>query len=362
MKYFSGILLFLSILVTLLFSGCSEESTTNQSSNFDRQTFLEFMVDEQILPTVTNLQSKANALNENINNFSSEPTVQELNSAREKWLELANAWQYMHIFDFGASELPTGNLGEEIATFPINEAKILTYVGNDDYLFQNFDRDTRGIYAIEYFLFAENADLSIPSQLTYLKALTARLVEQTTTVQQRWSTSGKEDFLSQNGTDAGSSLSNLVNAMAKSYEAIKNFKLGIPLGLRPGQNSQELSRMEGYYSDVSLSLITTHFNALTNVWKGNANFSSRTGLGFEEYLESVFGGQELKESSLSAISEIEQKLSQIDTQGSLIQAIDTNQNTVIELHNLFQQHTRFFKSDLASLLGVSITFNSGDGD
>jgi hypothetical protein len=202
----------------------------------------------------------------------------------------------------------------------------------------------------------------MPNQLAYLKALTARVAEQTTTIQQRWSTSGKENFLSQNGTDAGSSLSNLVNAMAKSYEAIKNFKLGIPLGLRPGQNTQELSRIEGYYSDVSLRLINTHFNALINVWKGNANFSNRSGLGFEEYLESVFGGEDLKEASLSAITEIEQKLSEVGTQGSLKQAINTNKNTVIELHNLFQQHTRFFKSDLASLLGVSITFNSGDGD
>jgi predicted lipoprotein len=361
MKNFSGTLLFLSITV-MLFSGCSEESTTNQSSNFDRQTFLEFIVNEQILPAATNLDSQAVKLNAIVANFNSTPSSEQINEAKATWLSLASAWQYMHIFDFGASELPTGNLGEEIATFPVSEAKILNYVGNEDYLFQNFDRDTRGIYAIEYFLFAENADLSMPNQLAYLKALTARVAEQTTTIQQRWSTSGKEDFLSQNGTDAGSSLSNLVNAMAKSYEAIKNFKLGIPLGLRPGQNSQELSRMEGYYSDVSLSLITTHFNALSNVWKGNANFSSRTGLGFEEYLESVFGGQELKESSLSAISEIEQKLSLIDTQGSLKQAIDTNQNAVIELHNLFQQHTRFFKSDLASLLGVSITFNSGDGD
>jgi hypothetical protein len=31
-------------------------------------------------------------------------------------------------------------------------------------------------------------------------------------------------------------------------------------------------------------------------------------------------------------------------------------------HTELQKHTRFFKSDMSSLLGLAITFSSGDGD
>jgi uncharacterized protein len=39
-----------------------------------------------------------------------------------------------------------------------------------------------------------------------------------------------------------------------------------------------------------------------------------------------------------------------------------NHPTVDALHTELQKHTRFFKSDMSSLLGIAITFSSGDGD
>ncbi|MFN3315759.1 MAG: hypothetical protein ACK40K_03035, partial [Raineya sp.] len=33
-----------------------------------------------------------------------------------------------------------------------------------------------------------------------------------------------------------------------------------------------------------------------------------------------------------------------------------------KLHTELQRHTRFFKSDMSSILGIAITFSSGDGD
>ena len=361
MKKIYSKLLLLILLLSVSIS-CSSDESASQESNFDRQAFLQFMLDEQILPAATNLESKANSLNALIASFNGSPSSQQMETAKITWVELASAWQYMHIFDFGASELTTGNLGVEIATFPINIPRMLDFAENTSVLFQNFERDTRGLYAIEFYLYASDADLSNANQLAYLKALTERLAQQTSTVAQKWNTTGKSTFLTQNGTDAGSSVSNLVNAMAKSYEAIKNFKLGVPLGLRPGQPSSEPTRVEAYYSDISIMLMQIHFDSIVNVWNGNANFSERSGLGFSEYLESVFGGEGLKESTSIAISEIEEKFTQIGSSTSLKDAIKSEPTAIIELHNLFQQHIRFFKSDLASLLGVSITFNSGDGD
>jgi hypothetical protein len=43
----------------------------------------------------------------------------------------------------------------------------------------------------------------------------------------------------------------------------------------------------------------------------------------------------------------------------LMQAGDLN---VDALHTELQKQTRFFKSDMSSLLGIAVTFSSGDGD
>jgi hypothetical protein len=48
--------------------------------------------------------------------------------------------------------------------------------------------------------------------------------------------------------------------------------------------------------------------------------------------------------------------------GRLDSLITTNPQPAIDLHTELQRHTRFFKSDLSSLLGLTITYSSGDGD
>mgnify|MGYP007059449494 CR=1 FL=1 len=42
--------------------------------------------------------------------------------------------------------------------------------------------------------------------------------------------------------------------------------------------------------------------------------------------------------------------------------ITTDAGRLENLHTEMQKLTRFFKSELSSLLGISITYSSGDGD
>lgn len=350
----------LIVAVLLVISACSTESN-KEEVEFDRTEFLTFLADAQIIPAYQDLNTKAADLNNAFDEFTSGNMA--VNQLKQKWVEVAESWQKVHMFDFGPAEGTTGTLGENIATFPISTDKLEAYLLEGDTSFQNFDRDTRGIYAIEYLIYTnEQIDDFNSQEIDYLKALLEHLNAQTSVVYSTWNESYRSQFISNNGTDAGSSLSIFINAFAKSYEQIKNFKLGLPLGLRPGQVQTEPNRVEAYYSDIGLTLTEIHFNALADVWFGNSSDNPRTTLGLEDYLKTVEGGDQLVQQTSDAIEEINASLDSVKTVGSMKSLVEDVNPLLTELHDLFQKHTRFFKSDLASLLGVYITYNSGDGD
>ena len=62
------------------------------------------------------------------------------------------------------------------------------------------------------------------------------------------------------------------------------------------------------------------------------------------------------------LSVIKEKFNAIPRTNSLAYLMDNEPETVEEFRLELQKHTRFFKSDMSSVLGIAITFSSGDGD
>ena len=85
-------------------------------------------------------------------------------------------------------------------------------------------------------------------------------------------------------------------------------------------------------------------------------------VGFKEYLDAVEGGKALITSTEQQIFAIKKALSDIPTNQTFSQLIESNDPSIFELQVESQKMVRFFKSDLSSLLGIAITFSSGDGD
>lgn len=360
---------FFALLLVLLSCSDSSQEVENNTA-FERADFLTFVADALIVPSYNTLQMHTNDLLDDLNALrtgveSGQDYQTALQQARLMWYDVALAWQNTHIYDFGPADGSTGTLGQNIATFPVDTVKMQTYVDASDTSFRNFDRDTRGIYAIEYFLFGIENPASLSSnQWDYLLALATHVHEEAANVYAAWESSYRDQFVQSTGTDAGSSTSTLVNAYALSYEAIKNFKLGLPLGLRPGQTQAEPDLVEAFYSGYGLELAHQHLRALEALWIGTDISRNRNGLGFTHYLESVAEGAQLAENSVEALNELNTMLDEIKSNRSksLSNLIEERDERLINLHNKFQEYTRFFKSDLASLLGVYITYNSGDGD
>jgi hypothetical protein len=74
------------------------------------------------------------------------------------------------------------------------------------------------------------------------------------------------------------------------------------------------------------------------------------------------GGIELIAETEKQVSNINTVLSSIDDNADLSQLINANSSKVSDLNTELQKLTRYYKSDMSSVLGIAITYTSGDGD
>jgi hypothetical protein len=173
-----------------------------------------------------------------------------------------------------------------------------------------------------------------------------------------WNGSYFEEFVNSEGTSAGSSVSQLYNSFVRDYENLKNFKVELPAGLTAGQPNPDGTLVEAYYSGISTELIEEHWESSKNIWYGRTR-SAEDLIGFEEYLASVMGGPALIETTKAAIVDINLEIMELPD-GPLSENVDSPE--LVTLRDELQANTANFKSSMSSLLGISITFSSGDGD
>ena len=362
---------FITLQVSFLALGlvaCDGAGSKDDSDSFDRKALLEHYTKNIIIPAYSALAEKTLALQSAASAFHGSSTESDLQILRNAWKDAALSWQNANQFNFG----PAGEEGlrkgllEEIGTFPAATSKIETSVSTGQWNTSDFNRDARGLLAIEYLLYGENQTnaqiiagfSSVPKRGEFLLALAEDVHKRVSAVNDGWKTY-QTDFVNNAGTDVGSSTSMLYNEFVRSYEALKNFKVGVPLGKRAGQTKAEPQLLEAYYSGYSLELLKAHFVAMENLWYGHAAVS---GTGFKAYIESTVGGKELVASTETQLNAVKQALAAVPVTSNMAEQIKNNPAKLEALHTELQKLTRFFKSDMSSLLGIAITFSSGDGD
>ncbi len=344
---------------------CKDALMNNPGDSFNRRAMLENVADNIIIPSFAELQTKVNALNSAVNAFVQTPSEATLQSARTAWEEAYLSWQYANGFNFGPGQTSTGTLFQKVGVFPANAARIESFIASRT-LDNDLARDTRGFNAIEYLLYDSVSVSEVVGKFSnqnrrdYLLTLTAELKANIDAVVRGWQ-SYRAEFVSNNGTDIGSSTSLLFNNFVENFESIKNFKLGVPLGRRPGQTQPEPTRVEAFYSGKSILFMREHLKAIEELYYGIGR-NGNDGIGFVEYLKSVPGGNDLIAQTEAQLTVVKQKMNALPLDARLSDLIITNFSQVDALHTELQRHTRFFKSEMASLLSLSITFSSGDGD
>ncbi|MEZ4989026.1 MAG: imelysin family protein [Saprospiraceae bacterium] len=365
MRSHATLILFLLLLSTI----ACKKNEPEERDDFDRAAMLENYALHLIRPAYEQLLDEITALENSWTAFTVDATESHLLDLQEQWLATAVAWEAANAFNFG----PAGEEGlrkglvEEIGTFPVDTDKMESLISTGDVSLSNFDRDSRGMLAIEYLLYGTTGNVQDVQQAlqddnrrAYLAAILRHLYTEVERVVDTWE-AYQSEFINNDGTDVGSATSQLYNEFVRSYEAAKNFKVGLPAGKRAGQSQSEPRLVEAYYSGKSLELLQAHLASIDRIYYGRS-LTGTDGLGFHEYLQAVEGGAELISLTQAQWQSVQNALAQIPQTTSFSQLIEQNDPTVDDLHTEMQKQIRFFKSDMSSLLGIAITFNSGDGD
>lgn len=357
------------LLLLLPFFACDNNGSSSEN-DFDRKAMLEHYGQHIIQPAYGTLQSNTEKLKAQVDALTTALDDTSLQQARASWRTAYESWQNANAFNFGpgGEEGTRKSLVEEIGLFPVSESKIESRIASGAWNMNDFDRDARGFLAIEYLLYGKNQSTAevlnafqiSPNRRQYLKDLVQNLVSSTTNVRTAWS-AYYPGFVANDGTDVGSSISLLYNEYVRSYEALKNFKVALPLGKRPGQVQPEPQLVEAYYSATSLDMIKLHWASVERLWYGQ-DPAGADGPGFREYLASVEGGDMLIGQTEAQMAVVRSALAAVPANQSLSELMAAEAPEVVALNDELQKFTRFIKSDMSSLLGIAITFASGDGD
>jgi len=357
------------VLASMLLFGCKKKEEENTLATYNRSALLTHYHDRLIMPAFQSLDDAAKALEMASIRFANEPTSANLLQARARLDSAFKFFQYVYAFDFGPAELPSGTLTQEIGTFPVDTNQIEAYIAVSDTSFNNFRRDTRGLNALDYLLWGKKQrqlDImlsvdTVASKRAYIRAVARHLSAQVALAKANWS-NYKSTFVGSTGTEAGSSIANLFNTFNIGFETLKNFKLGLPLGRRAGQAQAEPNKVEAYFSGKSTGYALRHFQHILQVWEG-MGANGIDGPGFREYLLAA------KEPGARLVSDTEIQVNKAIVSGNnlplnqpLSGLISANDQRVFDFFNELMATTRFFKSEMASLTGIAISYSSGDGD
>lgn len=357
------------ICLLIPFSSCDDPAGP-AGEGYDRKAMLEFTARNIIIPLYGDFHQTVKSFDSTLQVFTEQSNEQHAQELRNSWRQMAEAWQYVVMFDFGPTQMSDGSLFQNIGTFPASGLKIESFINAKDTSFRNFDRDSRGLYALEYLLFKDSVNflqsiVEQPFKLAYIKALSGNILTRVESVLNQWQGSYVISFINNDGAQAGSSISDLYNAFVYHFEVMKNYNLGLPMGKRAGQVNSEPTKVEGYYSGHSTALLKSKYTAIRNMWFGYARLSMASSLspkGFKDYILSVENGPRLVEDTELQWNVIGTAMNALDSKVPMQYMIISLDPNLELLFVEMTKHTRFIKSEMSSLLGISITYSSGDGD
>ena len=262
--------------------------------------------------------------------------------------------------------------------YPANTTRILENINSD-----NIDLDgnsnqfsAQGFPAIDYLFFglAENNTqiLNIYTSdnnltFSYLNLLVAKMIQNTHSVINYWQTN-RQDFINSTGNTSSSSLNMLANDFVYYYEkGLRANKIGIPAGVWSGELPQNV---EAYYkSDISKMLAIEGLQASADFFNGIHFGDSQTnGEGLYDYLaylddtnysdSTMFVG--LQDDIVDSFDSSMVKLNQLNDNFAL--QIETDNMKMLEAYDAIQQGVVRLKTNMMSILGISVDYYDADGD
>jgi len=352
--------------------GCKKDptgpDTSTDSNELNRKALVTYWADSLVKPGYQRFSTKLTTLKAQTATFTATPTTANLTSTRQAWREAYLEWQKVEMFEFGpAADV---SLVNHFNIYPADAAGIRQNIASGTY---NFELATaipqQGFPALDYLLngIAANDAAIVQSyvasanQRRYLTDVVAKMDQLLAGVQGQWNGNFRDTFVNNTGTNAGSSLSLLVNAYSRYYEHfLRTGKIGIPAGVM--STSPQPDKIEAYYyrGALPLELATTAHAAAQRA------FNSRPGQpSLKTYLDALGAKDSRTGQSLTQIINAQFAVSaqQLASLGpDLYTTVQSRNTDAVQAYSEMQKAVRLLKVDMTSAMSISVTYVDNDGD
>ena len=369
---------FITFFILSIIFSCSDDSSSSSSDGYNRQALLSNIVNNIIIPAHNNFKNELDLFKSNVEVFDNNRDITNLQQLQNQFVEAYKAWQHIEMFNIGYAEEIF--YASKMNIYPANISRI-----SDNINAANIDLDSnsnqysaQGFPAVDYLLFGLAEDnqsiLNIylssgQDNLTmnYLNILSNKMVENTDLVIDYWQ-SNKESFINSSGNSSTSSLNMLSNDFVYYFEkGLRANKIGIPAGVWSGELPQNV---EAYYKgNISKLLAIEGLQASYNFFNG-IHFGSNQidGEGLYDYLaylddtnysdSTMFIG--LEDDIVSSFENSMQKLLLLNDNFAV--QIQTDNMKMLEAYDAIQQGVVRLKTNMLSILGISVDYYDADGD
>jgi predicted lipoprotein len=339
----------------LLFAGCQRPLPPT------RKAVLIGLVQEIVKPDIQAVVRSSDALSAAAVALGTTPSLEGLRSARSAWFDALLAWKQAQCFRHGP--MVETNAFVRTLFWPIRPAAIESVLegssGIDEVSVANLGVDARGVYAMEYLLYPlekdENAALSLfagdagKRRRELCQSLAASIAKYA---------SNAGHLLGDGGTYAARfaqgeqiSLSILVNQMIGTVENLSAHRLGHVLNLEKSHLLKP-QEVEGWPSGTSHRIALAQLTGNERLYRGGksgglAALTRAVAPAIDESLSRRYA------EALRTVRELAEPLERVVTTNPARLAAAAAATKALELA---------IKVDLASALGITITFQTGDGD
>ncbi len=324
-----------------------------------------------IIPAYENLQAHTNELSSTIEAFNNDPSEISLVAAKTALKNSWLAWQSANIYMFGPAESVA--LRKSLNTYPTDVTQISANIQTGDYILSSLANQAAvGFPAIDYLLNgvgADNADIivqyrgAIDGQKQYLADLANDIKTRVDQSLNGWAIDGENytaTFTEENalGIDVGSSLSTIVNAIDLHFQRfVRDGKVAIPAGVRSAGVPRPKA-IEALHGAYSVALLKESLLAYEKMFMGIAA-DGTDGAGLYDYLVAI----DAKDLADDIQTQFDVTQLAIDNLSDpLANQIDTDLDAMTNVFIEMQKLVVFIRSDMASLIGISITNQDNDGD
>ena len=357
-------------LMVCLLASCGDNTTETDDPNTGvdlaelRQEIALHVTDDLILPAYQELSNKTELLQNAAIAFGEDSGQTNLDNLRNAHQASWTCWQKTSLYYFG----PTVNNGLRagLNIFPADPDKIEANIANGNYQLGSLDnQDAEGLPALDYLLngtdeLAPLADFT-EERLTYITALATAINDQVVITEDDWNNGVfRTTFTGTDatGTDVGSALGLIVNGIDLHFQRfVRDGKVAIPAGLRSAGVTRPQS-VEARYGKYSTELLKTSLQAYQDYFNGVSQ-TGNNGPSLLEYLRQI-DQVALANQIDNHFTILLDKVDQLDP--SIAQQIETDNEELIEVFLSMQDLVAIFKSDMASVIGISITNQDNDGD